>query len=170
MTRFRIGVDIGGTFTDIVLMGSDGAVYTRKVPSSVDDYAAAIVDGLDAVLRDNGLSADQVHEILHGTTVAANAILQHKGARTGLTTTQGFRDVLEIRNLRMPKLYDLTWEKPAPLVERYLRTTVNERVDAHARVIVPLDPMTRSRPSTACSRRTSRRWRSACSIRSQCRA
>ncbi|MGH6905527.1 MAG: hydantoinase/oxoprolinase family protein [Geminicoccaceae bacterium] len=140
MTRFRIGVDIGGTFTDIVLMGSDGAVYTRKVPSSVDDYAAAIVDGLDAVLRDTGLSVDQVHEILHGTTVAANAILEHKGARTGLITTQGFRDVLEIRNLRMPKLYDLTWEKPAPLVERYLRTTVSERVDAHGRVIVPLDP------------------------------
>jgi N-methylhydantoinase A len=140
MTRFRIGVDIGGTFTDIVVMGSDGSVYTRKVPSSVDDYAAAIVDGLDAVLRDTGLSVDQVHEILHGTTVAANAILEHKGARTGLITTQGFRDVLEIRNLRMPKLYDLTWEKPAPLVERYLRTTVNERVDAHGRVIVPLDP------------------------------
>jgi N-methylhydantoinase A len=81
-----------------------------------------------------------VHEILHGTTVASNAILEHKGARTGLVTTQGFRDVLEIRNLRMPRLYDLTWEKPPPLVERHLRTTVNERVDAAGRVIVPLDP------------------------------
>ena len=74
----------------------------------------------------------------HGTTVAANAILEHKGALTGLITTKGFRDVLEIRNLRMPRLYDLAWTKPPPLVERHLRVVVDERVDVHGAVIRPL--------------------------------
>jgi len=77
--------------------------------------------------------------VLHGTTVASNAVLEQKGARTGLITTRGFRDVLEIRRLRMPRLYDLTWEKPAPLVERYLRQEVTERIDAHGAVQTPLD-------------------------------
>jgi N-methylhydantoinase A len=78
--------------------------------------------------------------VRHGTTVASNAILELKGARTGLVTTKGFRDVLEIRRIRMPKLYDLSWEKPVTLVERYLRLEVDERVDAHGRVQTPLDP------------------------------
>ena len=69
----------------------------------------------------------------HGTTVASNAILEHKGARTGLITTKGFRDVLEIRNLRMPRLYDIAWTKPPPLVERHLRVVVDERIDHGAR-------------------------------------
>jgi N-methylhydantoinase A len=79
-------------------------------------------------------------EIRHGTTVASNAILEHKGARTGLITTKGFRDVLEIRTLRMPRLYDLTWTKPAPLVDRYLRQVVDERIDAQGKVQRALDP------------------------------
>jgi N-methylhydantoinase A len=95
----------------------------------VGNYAQAIVDGLGEVFRETGLSGAAIEEIRHGTTVASNAILEHKGARVGLITTRGFRDVLEIRTLRMPKLYDLTWTKPAPLVERYLRKVVDERVD-----------------------------------------
>jgi len=86
------------------------------------------------------LATRQVLEILHGTTVASNTILERKGARTGLITTKGFRDTLEIRTLRMPRLYDLHWEKPAPLVERYLRLAVDERIDASGRVRKPLDP------------------------------
>ena len=116
--RFRAGVDIGGTFTDIVLLGDDGGRYTKKVSSTVDDYARAIVDGLAALLGEIGAAAGSIVELLHGTTVASNAILEHKGARTGLITTKGFRDVLEIRNLRMPRLYDMSWTKPPPLVER----------------------------------------------------
>ena len=104
---YRVGVDIGGTFTDIVLLGSDGSVHTKKISSSVGNYAQAIVDGLAEVFRETGLSGSAVEEIRHGTTVASNAILEHKGARVGLITTKGFRDVLEIRTLRMPKLYDL---------------------------------------------------------------
>src|ERR1051325_3736122 len=136
---FRAGVDIGGTFTDIVLLGDDGSRYTKKVSSTVDDYARAIVEGLAALLQEIGAAASGVVELLHGTTVASNAILEHKGARTGLITTKGFRDVLEIRNLRMPHLYDMSWTKPPPLVERRLRTEVDERVNADGGVDTPLD-------------------------------
>src|SRR6266550_3169031 len=137
---YRVGVDIGGTFTDIVLLGSDGTVHTKKISSSVGNYAQAIVDGLGEVFGETGLGGAAIEEIRHGTTVASNAILEHKGARVGLITTKGFRDVLEIRTLRMPKLYDLTWTKPAPLVERYLRKVVDERIDHRGRIERPLDP------------------------------
>ena len=135
-----MGVDIGGTFTDIVAMRSDGHVAVRKVPSNSQDYALSVVDGLTEALAAGDLATRQVLEILHGTTVASNTILERKGARTGLITTKGFRDTLEIRTLRMPRLYDLHWEKPAPLVERYLRLAVDERIDASGRVRKPLDP------------------------------
>ena len=132
-TLFRVGVDIGGTFTDLVLLDASGRLHTKKVSSSVDDYARAIVDGLGEVFRDTGITGADLAEVLHGTTVASNAVLEQKGARTGLITTRGFRDVLEIRRLRMPRFYDLTWEKPPPLVERYLRHEVTERIDAQRR-------------------------------------
>jgi len=136
---YRVGVDIGGTFTDIVLLGADGTIHTKKISSSVDNYARAIVEGLTELFAETGLAGAAIEEIRHGTTVASNAILEHKGARVGLITTKGFRDVLEIRTLRMPKLYDLAWEKPAPLVERYLRQVVDERVDARGRIERALD-------------------------------
>ncbi len=131
---FRVGVDIGGTFTDIVLLGSDGTIHTKKISSSVGNYAQAIVDGLSEVFQESSIGGDAIDEIRHGTTVASNAILEHKGARVGLITTKGFRDVLELRTLRMPRLYDMAWEKPPPLVPRYLRRVVDERVDAHGQI------------------------------------
>ena len=137
---YRVGVDIGGTFTDIVLFGSDGTIHTKKISSSVGNYSQAIVDGLSEVFRETGLDGGVIEEIRHGTTVASNAILEHKGARVGLITTKGFRDVLEIRTLRMPRLYDLSWTKPPPLAERYLRQVVDERVDHAGRVERALDP------------------------------
>src|SRR5438067_12311218 len=136
---YRAGVDIGGTFTDIVLLGDDGSRYTKKGSSTVEDYARAIVDGLAALLGEIGAEAGGIIELLHGTTVASNAIHEHKGAKTGLITTKGFRDVLEIRNLRMPRLYDMSWTKPPPLVERRLRTEVDERVNAQGGIDRPLD-------------------------------
>ena len=139
MITYRVGVDIGGTFTDIVLLGSDGTIHTKKISSSVGDYAQAIVEGLSEVFQESGLDGGAIEEIRHGTTVASNAILEHKGARVGLITTKGFRDVLEIRTLRMPRLYDMTWTKPEPLVERYLRKVVDERVDANGKVERALD-------------------------------
>ena len=140
MTTYRVGVDIGGTFTDIVLLGENGTIHTAKISSSVGNYAAAIVEGLSQLFRETGLDGRVIEEIRHGTTVASNAILEHKGARTGLITTKGFRDILEIRTLRMPRLYDIAWTKPPPLVERYLRQVVDERVDAHGTIEHALDP------------------------------
>src|SRR5438067_980355 len=136
---FRAGVDIGGTFTDIVLLGNGGERYTKKVSSTVDDYARAITEGLAELITEIGAEARGIAELLHGTTVASNAILEHKGAKTGLITTKGFRDVLEIRNLRMPRLYDMSWTKPPPLVERRLRVEVDERVNARGEVDRQLD-------------------------------
>ena len=112
MSRFRLGADIGGTFTDIVLLDDEGTLYTKKVSSSVDDYAQAVVEGLEGVFLEHGVGPSEVEEVLHATTVASNAILEYKGAKTGLITTRGFRDILELRRLRMPRLYDLEWEKP----------------------------------------------------------
>ncbi len=138
-STYRVGVDIGGTFTDIVVLGADGSIHTKKVSSSVDDYARALVDGLTEALREAGLIGAAVEEIRHGTTVASNAILEHKGAKVGLITTKGFRDVLEIRTLRAPRLYDLAWQKPPPLIERYLRQVVDERIDHAGAVERALD-------------------------------
>src|SRR5688572_27083577 len=139
MSGWRIGVDIGGTFTDIVALAADGSVHTRKISSSVQDYARAIAIGLAELMGELAIEPGGVSEVRHGTTVASNAILEHKGAKTGLITTKGFRDVLEIRNLRMPRLYDMSWTKPPPLVERRLRTEVDERVNAQGGVVRPLD-------------------------------
>src|SRR5689334_7753397 len=115
-TRFRVGVDIGGTFTDIVVAGEDGSIATRKVSSTPDDYSRGIVQGLSELMQESAIAGTAIEEIIHGTTVATNAILEHKGALTGLITTKGFRDVLEIRRLRMPELYNLLYQKPVPLV------------------------------------------------------
>src|SRR5215470_16994585 len=145
MTKFRVGVDIGGTFTDIVFLGEDGRRLTKKISSTVDNYATAIVDGLADLIRERNLEEAEIVELLHGTTVASNAILELKGARTGLITTKGFRDVLEIRNLRMPRLYDMSWTKPPPLVERRLRVEVDERINARGEVDRPLDDATAER-------------------------
>jgi N-methylhydantoinase A len=138
--RSRVGADIGGTFTDLVLLREDGRILRQKVPSTVDDYARGIITALRAALREQGDGPEQIREIVHGTTVATNAILELKGARCGLITTRGFRDVLEIRRLRMPQLYRLDWPKPPVLIERHLRREVNERIASDGTVLVPLDP------------------------------
>ncbi|HJR04794.1 MAG TPA: hydantoinase/oxoprolinase family protein [Methylomirabilota bacterium] len=135
----RVGVDIGGTFTDIVLRLADGTLRVSKVSSTPEDPGLAVVRGLDALLRASGVPAATVVEVVHGTTVASNTILQKKGARVGLLTTRGFRDVLEIGRVRTPDLFDLTWEKPEPLVERRHRLEVDERIAADGAVVRPLD-------------------------------
>ena len=137
--HYRLGVDIGGTFTDIVLIAPNGQIYNKKVSSTEDDYARGILEGIEKVLVAFGLTDVNITEVTHGTTVASNTILQMSGPRTGLITTLGFRDVLELRTLRMPRLYDLRWEKPPPLVERYLRVEVDERVDTQGQVQKALD-------------------------------
>lgn len=135
----RIGVDIGGTFTDIVLQMADGRLHQSKVPTRPDDMAAAVVEGMAALLAGVGLPPAALREIVHGTTVGSNAILQRRGARTGLITTKGFRDVLEIGRIRTPEMFDLTWVKPEPLVPRRWRVEVDERIGADGAVVRPLD-------------------------------
>ena len=136
---FRVGVDIGGTFTDVVLIEEDGTVHTAKSVSTTDAYERGILKAVEELLSEGKLRFPDCAEIVHGTTVATNAIVERKGALTGLITTQGFRDVLELRRIRIPKQYELTWQKPVPLVERFLRREVIERVDHHGEVITPLD-------------------------------
>ena len=138
-SALRVGVDIGGTFTDLVLRLPDGSLRVSKVSSTPDDPGRAVVEGLAALLRAAGVAPADVVEIVHGTTVASNTILQKTGAVTGLITTRGFRDVLEIGRVRTPDLYDLTWEKPRPLVPRRLRLEVDERIAADGSVVRPLD-------------------------------
>ena len=160
---YRVGVDIGGTFTDIVLLGSDGAIHIKKISSSVDNYAQAIVEGLSEVFRETRPRRDAiVEEIRHGTTVASNAILEHKGARVGLITTKGFRDVLEIRTLRMPRLYDIAWTKPRA-AGRALSAQRGRRADRRTGA-TSSGRSTRPTPSARsmrCSPRASKRSRSA---------
>jgi len=136
----RIAADIGGTFTDIAFLTDNGQLMSRKVSSTPDDYAKAVVDGITSLIDDSPNQLADVTEVLHGTTIATNAIIERKGARTALLTTKGFRDVLELRRIRVPTLYDPLYVKPTPLIPRDLRFEINERVDASGSVITPLDP------------------------------
>ena len=138
MAGFRAAVDIGGTFTDVVFLGDDGRVLIRKVASTPDDYGRGVLAGLDECIRTLGIEPGDVTEIGHGFTVATNAILEGKGEKTALVTTAGFRDVLELGRIRTPRLYDLYYRKPPPLVERRLRFEVRERVSYEGEVLEPL--------------------------------
>ena len=138
MGRVRIAVDIGGTFTDIALLADAGLIHQSKISSTPDDPSVAVVEGVAQLLAELSIDPAAVAEVLHGTTVGSNTILQRKGARTGLITTRGFRDVLEIGRIRMPDMFDLTWDKPAPLVPRRHRLEVTERMAADGSVVEPL--------------------------------
>ncbi len=139
MSTYRIGVDIGGTFTDVVFLGSDGSVLARKIASTPDDYSRAVLTGIDGGIQELNISSGQVSEVGHGFTVATNAIIEGRGAQTALITTDGFRDVLEFRRNRIPRLYDLYYEKPPTLVKRQNRLEVRERMNYKGEVLRPLD-------------------------------
>jgi N-methylhydantoinase A len=136
---FRLGVDIGGTFTDVVLLGDDGSVRTKKVLSTPVDYARGVVEGAMALLRECGVGGDEISGVVHASTVASNTILEGHGARTALITTHGFRDVLEMRRLRIPVLYDVQYESAAPLVPRRRRFEIEERLGPRGEVWRLLD-------------------------------
>src|SRR2546430_14413494 len=133
----RMAVDIGGTFTDIVLdRGSER--ITRKVLTTPRPEEG-VLDGARLVLGDAGLHFSDIDVFIHGTTLATNAIIERRGARTALIATDGFRDVLDIATESRYDQYDLAIEKPQPLVPRSLRVTVPERVDVHGGVRLALD-------------------------------
>ena len=130
----RLGVDVGGTFTDVVAVAPDGRIHIAKVPSTPRDQSDGVLAGWAAL----GADPDDVAAFAHGTTVATNALLERRGGRTALVTTEGFRDLLEIGRQDRPSLYDLTRGRPAPLVPRDLRFVVRERMGPDG-VVVPLD-------------------------------
>jgi len=134
----RLAVDIGGTFTDVVLERGDRR-WTAKVLTTPAAPEAGVIEGVGAVLAEADLAADAVTLVIHGTTLATNAIIERKGAPTAFVTTEGFRDVLEIGYESRFDQYDLMIEKPVPLVPRRHRLAVAERVDLSGRVLTPLD-------------------------------
>ena len=117
-----------------------GNVWTAKVPSTPPDFETAVLKGISQLLRNTAASGSEVAEVVHGTTVATNAILERRGALTALVTTRGFRDVLELRRIRAPQMYDLFFQKPPELVERRLRFELGERLSARGEVLAAVDP------------------------------
>ncbi|WP_116599791.1 hydantoinase/oxoprolinase family protein [Primorskyibacter marinus] len=135
----RIAADIGGTFTDVAMIRGNETIATRKVASTPDDYARGVAEGILELIEVEELKPSDVGEVMHACTVATNAILEAKGARTALVTTEGFRDVLEMRRIRVPRLYDPLYEKPPALSPRKWRFEVTERLDWQGQIITPLD-------------------------------
>lgn len=141
---YRIGVDIGGTFTDLVLAGADGAVLAFKAPSTPADPSEGVMRAIAGAARDLSLTAGDLlgrtELLVHGSTIATNTLLEHKGARVGLITTSGFRDVLEIRRGLRRDVWDHRAPFPPVLVPRRLRCGIVERVGADGSIVLPLDP------------------------------
>ena len=141
--RLRLAVDVGGTFTDVTLHDpKNGRVLSTKVLTTPANRAVGVMDGIRTALADYGAKPGEVREIIHGSTTGTNALIERKGAKVGFLTTEGFRDVLEIGRIQRPMagLYDINVDRPPPLVPRYLCLTARERVDAHGRVLIALDP------------------------------
>ncbi len=140
--RYRIGIDVGGTFTDFLLMDQEGSSWIYKKPSTPEDPSIGVMDGLGAMADDHGMEIGEfvqhVNTIVHGTTVTTNATLTETGARTGLLATKGLRDVLQMRRGIREELYDNRYQPPRPLVPRYLRRPVEERVDYRGEVVIPV--------------------------------
>ena len=136
----RLGVDIGGTFTDLAVVDEDtGEQTTYKLSSTPSDYSAAVIDAIKTLSTDHDIAPSSLSFLSHATTVVTNAILESKGARAALITTDGFRDILEIRRQSRAKLYDIFQPPPQVIIPRHLRLEVSERIDAYGDVYKPLD-------------------------------
>src|SRR6204780_4509915 len=137
---WRVGVDSGGTFTDVCLFDeTTGRIEVWKVSSTSDDPSLGVATGVAEAIAHVGSTPGAIAWFGHGTTVATNALIQHRGAKTGLITTDGFRDLLEIGRQKRPDLYDMNVDKPVPLVTRDLRLEVSERLRHDGSVETPLD-------------------------------
>ncbi|TQS44678.1 hydantoinase/oxoprolinase family protein [Cryptosporangium phraense] len=140
--RYRLGVDVGGTFTDVLLIDEDsGESYRAKTPSTPSDQSVGVLNGIDKVCAAAGTSIDEISQVLHGTTVATNAILEGKGATVGLVTTQGFRQVLQIARSFVPGGLAgwIIWPKPEPLAALENTVEAVERIGADGTIVTPLD-------------------------------
>ena len=140
MSRLKLGIDIGGTFTDFVLLDEEGGgMEVGKCLTTAEDPARAVREGCETLLSKTGKKAEEVFMAIHGTTLVTNTLIERKGAKTGLITTQGFRDVLETGNEVRYELYDLSMDRPDPLVPRHLRFGVTERMNAKGEVLQDLN-------------------------------
>src|ERR1700729_1681378 len=136
---WRIGIDIGGTFTDVALVQEDtGRIAIAKLATTPHDFGQAVIDGIRQGLDENRLDPADVSFLSHATTVVTNALLENKGARAGFVATRGFRDILELRRSSRADLYDLLQDAPAVLVPRRWRFEITERIDAQGEVVTPL--------------------------------
>ena len=139
MSAPRIGVDVGGTFTDVALERPDGTFASIKVLTTHQRPEEAVLAGISAVIEREGIALDKITQIIHGTTLATNALIERRGARTALVTTAGFRDVIETRTESRFEQYDLNIVLPAPLIERKDRYVVPERIGARGEVLLAFD-------------------------------
>ena len=138
--KLKIGVDIGGTFTDIVMVNeTDGAIIVEKTPSTPGDLTQGVINAISKALKGFGGDYSEIHFFSHGSTTALNALLERSGASPALLTTENFIDILEIGRQTRSDLYDLFVTREPPLTPRYLRKGIKERIDHTGRVIVPLD-------------------------------
>src|SRR5699024_7278795 len=131
----RVATDIGGTFTDLVYVDQEGKVQVDKSHTTPPNFEQGVIDVLDKASIDH----KSITSFIHGTTVIINSLTERKGAKTGLITTKGFRDVLEIARGNRPDLFNIRYQKPVPFVERYLRQEVEERLNYKGEVLTPLD-------------------------------
>src|SRR6266571_449415 len=136
---YRVGIDIGGTFTDMLLIGDDGAAVIGKTLTTPGDPSLAVEDALRPELEKGSVRPGERGTLIHGTTLVTNALIERKGAPTALLTTAGFRDAVEIGREHRYELYDLNIELPKPLVPRHLRFDVPERMAADGSVLQALD-------------------------------
>ena len=135
---YRLGADIGGTFTDLVLEGPKGR-FSTKVLTTYSAPEDAIIEGMHRVCDKAGIAPSAISQVIHGTTLATNALIERRGAKTALITTEGFRDVIEMRTESRFEQYDLNLKLPDPLLPRNRRYTVRERLDADGGTLIPLD-------------------------------
>lgn len=131
----RISTDIGGTFTDLVSIADDGEVMKHKTHTTVPDFEKGVLNAI----QETGLNPSDIDTFIHGSTIVINALTERKGSKTGLITTKGFRDVLEIARGNRPDLFNLRYKKPVPFVERHLRQEVEERLNYKGEIITPLN-------------------------------
>jgi N-methylhydantoinase A len=136
---YRVGIDIGGTFTDMLLVGDDGSAVIAKTLTTPGDPSLAVENALGPVLENGSVDGRQRGTLIHGTTLVTNALIERKGALTALLTTSGFRDAVEIGREHRYELYDLNLDLPKPLVPRHLRFDVPERMAADGSILQELD-------------------------------
>ncbi|HWW53765.1 MAG TPA: hydantoinase/oxoprolinase N-terminal domain-containing protein, partial [Acidimicrobiales bacterium] len=143
MSGFRVGIDVGGTFTDLICVTADGRVQLDKTPTTPADQSEGVMTGLGQLATSNGLSLHdfcrRLDIVVHGTTTADNIMIEMNGASTGLLVTEGHRDEIEMRRVHKEEIWDPSYPAPLPIARRRCRIPIPERLDFEGHVVLPLD-------------------------------